>query len=250
MIHSESRGLVRLVTIDRPERRNALDHDALDGLLDALAGATADAASGRLRVLVLAGTDGHFCAGADLTTVEDEGFVAKLHDLLEGLRTAPFPTMAAVDGAALGAGTQLAVACDLRIATPSASFGIPAGKLGLMTDQWTVTRLAGVTSQSVARAMLLAAEVCSGARAHQVGLVTRLAEPAELVDAALGWADQIAGLAPLTLAGFKAGLNQAEGELEWSPAYRDAFDRAWASQDLQEGLAAFADRRNPGFTGT
>ncbi len=249
MIHTDSRGAVRLVTIDRPQRRNALDHEALDGLLAALAGATAEAASGDLRVLVLAGTDGHFCAGADLTTVEDEGFVAKLHDLLEGLRTAPFPTMAAVDGAALGAGTQLAVACDLRIATPGATFGIPAGKLGLMTDQWTVTRMAAVAGQSVARAMLLAAEVCLGEQAHQVGLVTRLATPGELVEAALGWADEIAGLAPLTLAGFKVGLNEAEGALGWTPAYREAFERAWASADLQEGLAAFADRRPPAFGG-
>jgi enoyl-CoA hydratase len=250
MIHVESRGATTLVTIDRPERRNALDHEALDGLLAALSGAGADAASGSLRVLVLTGTDGHFCAGADLTTVEDEGFVAKLHDLLEGLRAAPFPTMAAVDGAALGAGTQLAVACDLRIATPGATFGIPAGKLGLMTDQWTVTRMAGVAGQALARAMLLAAEVCPGERAHQIGLVTRLAGPDDLVDAALAWADQIARLAPLTLAGFKVGLNEAEGALEWTPAYRGAFERAWASQDLQEGLAAFAERRTPGFRGS
>ncbi len=164
-------------------------------------------------MLVLAGAEGHFCAGADLTTVEDDGFVAKLHDLLDGLRTAPFPTMAAVDGAALGAGTQLAVACDLRIATPRASFGIPAGKLGLMTDQWTVTRLADVAGQSVARAMLLAAETCSGERAHATGMVTRLAEPDRLVEDALAWAEQIARLAPLTLRGFKVGLNEAEGPL-------------------------------------
>ena len=245
MILTESRGSVRLVTIDRPERRNALDHDALDGLL----GALADAVASGVRVLVVTGAGGHFCAGADLSTVEDEGFVAKLHELLEGLRTARFPTMAAVDGAALGAGTQLAVACDLRIATPGATFGIPAGRLGLMTDQWTVTRLAAAVGQSVARAMLLAAETCSGERAHQVGLVTRLAPPGELVAAALGWADEVAKLAPLTQAAAKVGLNEAEGDLGWTPAFRHAFERAWSSADLQEGLAAFAERRPPDFEG-
>jgi enoyl-CoA hydratase len=245
MIHVDPRDDVLLVTIDRPERRNALDHDALDGLLGAL-----DQARTRpVRVLVLAGAAEHFCAGADLTTVEDDGFVAKLHDLLDGLRTAPFPTMAAVDGAALGAGTQLALACDLRIATPDASFGIPAGKLGLMTDQWTVTRLAAVAGQSVARAMLLAAEPFSGVRAHATGLVTRLAEPGRLVDDALEWAGQIARLAPLTLAGFKVGLNDAEHPLEWTPGYRRAFEQAWASADLQEGLAAFGERRPAAFRG-
>jgi len=249
MIRTESRGALRLVTIDRPDRRNALDHDALDGLLGALADASSAVGDGEARVLVLIGAGGHFCAGADLSTVEDDGFVSKLHDLLEGLRTVPCPTMAAIDGAALGAGTQLAVACDLRVSTPGAILGIPAGKLGLMTDQWTVHRLADVAGQSVARAMLLAAETLSGERAHQVGLVTRLAEPADLEARAVAWADQIAGLAPLTLAGFKAGLNEAEGRLDWTPGYRSAFERAWASADLQEGLAAFADRRPPEFQG-
>jgi enoyl-CoA hydratase len=245
MIEVEHQGPVTVVTIDRPERRNALDHDALDGLLGAL-----DAAVGlRSRVLVLTGAAGHFCAGADLTTVEDEGFVAKLHDLLEGLRTASLVTLAAVDGAALGAGTQLAIACDLRLATPGASFGIPAGKLGLMTDQWTVSRLSDVAGQSVARAMLLAAETCSGERAHGTGLVTRLAEPDQLGAAARQWAADVAQLAPLTLAGFKVGLNQAEASLAWTPEYRAAFDRAWASADLQEGLAAFGERRAPTFDG-
>jgi enoyl-CoA hydratase len=245
VIHTETRGAISLVTIDRPERRNALDHDALDGLLEALVSAR----SSETRVLVLTGSAGHFCSGADLTTVEDGDFVAKLHDLLDGLRTAPFPTMAAVDGAALGAGTQLAVACDLRIATAGATFGIPAGKLGLMTDQWTVTRLAAVAGQSVARAMLLAAETCAGDRAHAIGLVTRVAEPDALVDDALAWAAAIAQLAPLTLAGFKVGLNEAEGALDWSPAYRGAFDAAWSSTDLREGLAAFGERRRPVFRG-
>jgi len=247
MIRSESHGRVRVVTIDRSERRNALDHDALDGLLAVLSDAAA--APGGGRVLVLTGAGGHFCAGADLSTVEDEGFVAKLHQLLEGLRTAPFPTMAAVDGAALGAGTQLAVACDLRIATPGATFGIPAGRLGLMTDQWTVTRLAGAVGQSVARAMLLAAENCSGERAHQLGLVSRLAGPDELVTVARAWAAEVAELAPLTRAAAKVGLNEAEGDLGWTPAFRAAFERAWSSADLQEGLAAFAERRPPSFEG-
>ncbi len=245
MIHVEHQGPLTVVTIDRPERRNALDHEALDGLLGALAAAVELGS----RVLVLTGSGGHFCAGADLTTVEDEGFVAKLHELLDGLRTAPIPTLAAIDGAALGAGTQLAIACDLRLATPRASFGIPAGKLGLMTDQWTVRRLSALAGPSMARAMLLAAETSSGERAHGVGLVTRLAEPDALEPDARAWAHQIAQLAPLTLAGFKVGLNQAEGDLAWTTEYRAAFDAAWASADLQEGLAAFAERRPPDFHG-
>jgi enoyl-CoA hydratase len=245
VIHSTRHGDVVLVTIDRPERRNALDRPSLDSLLEVLGAARSDA----VRALVLTGAHGHFCAGADLTTVEDEGFVATLHELLDGLRTVPFPTLAAVDGAALGAGTQLALACDLRMATPGAVFGIPAGKLGLMTDHWTVARLSGVGGQSMARAMLLAAETFSGERAYALGFVTRLAEPAALVDEALDWAGHVAALAPLTLAGFKRGLNDVEGELEAAAAGRAAFEQAWASEDLQEGLAAFAERRAPVFRG-
>src|SRR5690349_11778840 len=92
------------------------------------------------RALVLTGAGGHFCAGADLTSLEDSSFAKLLRNVLELLGTIPVPTIAAVEGAALGAGMQFAAACDLRVATPDAKFGIPAAKLGLMVDHWTVKR--------------------------------------------------------------------------------------------------------------
>ncbi|HEY7071001.1 MAG TPA: enoyl-CoA hydratase-related protein [Acidimicrobiales bacterium] len=233
MIHSEARGPVVAVTIDRPERRNALDHAALDGLAAALAACGDD-----VRALVLTGAGGHFCAGADLTGLEDAAFAGRLRTVLDALRSAPFVTLAAVDGAALGAGTQLAVACDLRMATPGASFGIPAGRLGLAVDTWTVERLSLLAGHGLARAMLLAAEVVKGDEAHRVGFVQRLGGH----DDALAWADEIAALAPLTLRAHKAAL-------EAQPDARTAFERAWASDDLREGLAAFRDRRRPLFHG-
>jgi enoyl-CoA hydratase len=239
MIHDERRGAVHLVTIDRPERRNAVNHEALEGLEAALANA-ADA-----RVLVLTGAGGHFCAGADLTGVEDEGFTAQLRAVLEGLRSAPFPTVAAVNGAALGAGTQLAVACDLRVATAKATFGIPAAKLGLMVDHWTVQRVALLAGQGPARAMLLAAEQIWGDDAVRLGLAQRAGD----LDDALAWADEISRLAPLTIQGHKLALNALEQPVGNDNKVNEAFRRAWSSNDLQEGLAAFRERRHPAFKG-
>ena len=231
MIRTDDRGVVAVVTIDRPERRNAVDHATLEALATVLAVAPAD-----LRVLVLTGAGGHFCAGADLTAVEDAGFTALLRTVLDGLRLAPFVTLAAADGAALGAGTQLAVACDLRVATAQASFGIPAGRLGLAVDDWTVERLARLAGHGPARAMLLAAEVLKGDEAHRLGFAQRLGT----LDDALAWADDIAALAPLTLRAHKAALER--------PAEAAAARRAaWASDDLREGLAAFRERRRPVF---
>ena len=233
VIHTEARGHVTVVTIDRPERRNAVDREALEALVAALDGCGDD-----VRALVLTGSGGHFCAGADLSGVEDDSFTALLRSVLDRLRLAPFVTIAAADGAALGAGTQLAIACDLRIATPAASFGIPAGRLGLAVDVWTVDRLALLAGAGPARAMLLAAEVVKGDEAHRLGLVQRLGS----LDDALAWADDVAALAPLTLQAHKAAL-------EAQPGAAAAVDRAWASADLQEGLTAFRERRRPVFHG-
>ncbi|MBV8561422.1 MAG: enoyl-CoA hydratase [Acidimicrobiia bacterium] len=234
MIHSERRGAVVLFTIDRTERRNALDIETVRRLTDAVHEAH-DA-----RVLVLTGAGGHFCAGADLGGVEGEHFVDALRSLLLALTSTSQPVVAAVDGAALGAGTQLAVACDLRVATPAARFGIPAAKLGLMVDHWSVQRLTALAGEGPARAMLLAAETFSGEDAERLGFVQRIGD----LDAALDWAQEIAALAPLSIAGHKLALNGAPRE-----EFQAAFDRAWASEDLAEGMAAFRERRAPEFRG-
>jgi enoyl-CoA hydratase len=254
MIHVDDRGpdgQVRLVTLDRAERRNALDHASLDALLAAVGEAVERHADGhRTRVLVLAGAAGHFCSGADLTTVEDGEFVDLLHTLLAALRDTPFPTIAGIEGAALGAGTQLAVACDLRTATGDAMFGIPAAKLGLMVDEWTIARLAAFAGQGPARAMLLAAHTYTGEEAFGFGLVQRRGGS----DVALSWAEGIAQLAPLTIEGHKIGINRTEGlpagGVPQASPYADAFATAWASADLQEGLASFHERRRATFGGT
>lgn len=220
---------VTVVTIDRQERRNAVDRDAAEAIRDA-----ASSASG---VVVLTGAGGHFCSGADLTTLEDAGFAALVRDTCDALGRGDIVSIAAVDGAALGAGTQFAAACDLRVATPAARFGVPAGKLGVALDGRTVTRLAAVAGGGPARAMLLGGEVVDGEVAHRLGFVQRLGH----LEDALAWAREIASLAPLTLAAHKLGLDGADA--------RAAYERAWASDDLREGLAAFQQKRSPKFEG-
>jgi enoyl-CoA hydratase len=241
MIHREDRGPVALLTIDRVERRNALDHEALEQLLDAHAGTAA------ARVVVLTGAGGHFCAGADLSGVEDAGFTDLLRRVLATLRDDPRPLIAAVDGVALGAGAQLAVACDLRVATAAARFGVPAARLGLMVDHWTIQRLSLLAGAGPTRAMLLGAETYGGEEAERLGFVQRVGD----LEGALGWADEIAALAPLTLAGSKLALNRLEMPVGRGddPDVHDAWTRAWASEDLQEGMAAFRERRRPVFHG-
>lgn len=231
---------VAVITLDRPGKRNAVDTRAC---ID-LAAAVDDAVAGGAQALVLHGRGTNFCSGADLTGVESDGFVATLYRTLDVLKDVPICTIAAVHGAALGAGTQLAIACDLRVVAPDARFGIPAAKLGLMTDLWTAQRLALLAGPGPARAVLLACEELDAATSVRLGLANREGD----LDAALSWAAEISALAPLTIAGHKLALNRLEPHLS-DPDVEAAFARAWASADLAEGQLARSEKRKPDFQG-
>jgi enoyl-CoA hydratase len=241
MVRVEWRDRVVVVTIDRPERRNAVDLASLEALADAEAAAR----DGDARVLVLTGAAPAFCSGADLTGVDSGVFVDALVRVLRGFTALPFVTMAAVDGPALGAGTQLAIACDVRVATPTSEFGIPAAKLGLAVDRWTIDRASQELGPSIARSMLLTAQTYTAERLHHSGGVHRLGG----LDDALAWADQIAGLAPITIAAHKTALETpvpSSGDDEVFETLRAA---AWASDDAEEGRQAFLEKRRPTFRG-
>lgn len=236
-----SRTGVVVLTLDRPERRNAVDHETLLALLEA----QEEARERRARAVVLTGAPPAFCAGADLTGVEEGEFAEALGRVLRGFGELSMPTLAAVDGPALGAGTQLVVACDLRVATPVSRFGIPAARLGLAVDRWTVERLARELSWPIARAMLLAAETYTAEALHGAGAVHRIGS---LTDA-IAWARELAALAPLTIAAHKLALERAVPD---RPAERDveaARAAAWASADAHEGRTAFLEKRPPRFRG-
>ncbi len=245
---------VATLTISRPERRNALNHRALDELHDGVRRAAAD----EVRALVLTGSADQFCAGADLKELEDLAFTRALRAMLDDLADLPVPTIAAVSGACMGLGMQLALACDLRLATGEARFAVPVARLGLMVDHWTLQRLALFAGHSMARWLTMTAMPISAERAAEVGLVHELVAPgpdgpgAAVLAAADELASGIALLAPLTLAGTKLGLNQLEAgaaALDPAGAYQQAFETAWASDDLVEGRRAFEERRAPRFGG-
>lgn len=236
------RDQVAIVTINRPECRNALDVPTLHALRQA----QLDALEKSARVLVLTGAPPAFCAGADLGGVHEDEFHEALQVVLQGFTKLPFVTMAAVDGPALGAGAQLLVACDVRVATPTSVIGIPAAKLGLVVNHWTVERIVHELSWPVARAMLLAATTYTGAQLAGLGSVHRLGT----LDDALTWANEIAQLAPLTISGHKIALESTAGLPDVDELVRAARERAMLSSDAQEGRSAFAEKRKPRFIGS
>jgi len=229
-------GAVSVLTLRRPERRNALDL-TLCRAITAAAAAEVDAGA---RVLVVTGRGSSFCAGADLDGVYGEEFLEALYEMLHGLTRLPVPVVAAVDGPAIGAGTQLALACDLRVAAPTARFAVPTARNGMAVDAWTIRTLAAHVGHGVAGRMMLAAETLDHATARAAGLVDRDGD----LDDAVAWAHDIAALAPLALAHNKLVLRGGD-----DGAVRATFDACWSSDDVREALAARAERRTPVFRG-
>ena len=237
----ESDNSVLIATINRPARKNAVDQETVTELAQALKQAETQSA----RVFVLTGAEKSFCSGADLSGVRETQFTDALHKLLIQLANSRCVTIAAIDGHALGAGAQLAISCDLRVATARATVGVPAARLGLVVNHWTVERLTRECSWPVARAMLLAARNYSGEELANLGAVHRIGD----FDSALAWGHEIAALAPLSIAGHKAALNASSREPDINELVQRARDYAWASKDVDEGRAAFLEKRAANFKG-
>lgn len=233
--------VVVVLTIDRQRRRNALNLETLEELHSAVAAALAEGA----RAVVLTGAGGHFCSGADLTELEDVSFTQRLAEVLEHLAAVPVTTIAAIEGSCMGLGMQLALACDVRVVADDARFAVPVARLGLMVDHWTVDRLARYWGEGAARHMTLTAAVLDADDAWRLGfsqLRGRLDDAVEL-------AARAARLAPLTQAGSKTGFDAHHDNHAEVARYEAAFARAWRSDDLAEGRAAFRERRDPRFGG-
>ncbi|MGJ9414039.1 enoyl-CoA hydratase [Aeromicrobium sp. CF4.19] len=242
-------GAVALLELRREERRNALDLELCREIHAAVDGVVEDGA----RAVVVTGQGSAFCSGADLGGVyatvgappassASGGFLEALYGMLHHLTRVPVPVVAAVNGPAIGAGTQLAIACDLRVADETARFGVPTARNGMAVDAWTIRTLGKLAGAGPARRMMLAAQMLGREEALACGLADR---PGSLDDA-LAWAHEIAELAPLTLAHNKLVLN---GSREDDEAIAASFEAVWASEDVREGAAARAEKRAPVFKG-
>jgi enoyl-CoA hydratase len=242
MIELSRRDRVAVLTLDRPEKHNALTIEACHRIRAALEEA-ADA-----RAVVLTGRGRSFCSGADLDEVYTADFRGALYAMLHAVTDAPMPVVAAVNGAAIGAGTQLAIAADFRVVAPAARFGVPTAKIGLAVDPWTIRRLALLAGNGVARRLLLACDQIDADTALARGLADRAGD----TDQALAWAHDMTTLAPLTQAYSKRVLNEVF-EPELDGALRGELDRAfegcWASEDFAEGRRSRAEKRAPVFRG-
>jgi enoyl-CoA hydratase len=231
-------GPVTILELQREDRRNALNLE----LCRAIHAAVDEAVDGGARVIVITGRGTAFCSGADLGGVYGPEFLDALYGMLHHLAKLPVPLIAAVNGAAIGAGTQLAIACDLRVADETAKFGVPTARNGLAVDAWTIRTLSAIAGAGPARRLMLAAETFDRDNALGMGLADR---PGTLDDA-VAWAHEIAQFAPLTLAHNKLILN---GSSDDDAAIEESFAAVWASADVREGAAARAEKRTPKFEG-
>jgi enoyl-CoA hydratase len=235
-----------VVTLDRPEVKNAINSEMSLGVLDALARLDGDDG---LRVGVLTGAGGCFCAGMDLKAFAQSGLPEGIDTILrQGCRK---PLVAAIEGVALGGGLELALVADLLVAAADARLGSPEVRFGLFPGGGALLRLPRLLPQSVVAEMALTGEPLTAQDAFDRGLVVRICPPGGALDAALELAWSIGRNAPLGVDAAKQLLRLAPGrsEEELWPEQLKLVDAVFHSEDAQEGARAFAERRGPYWKG-
>jgi enoyl-CoA hydratase/carnithine racemase len=230
-----------VVTLDRPAKRNALDSAMVDALHEVCARLERDP---RL-LLLTGGTDGVFAGGADIAQLRERGRLEALAainmGLMQRVHRLPMPTLAAVDGPALGGGAELAYACDLRICTSRAYFGQPEVRLGIIAGAGACFRLPALVGEGLAKEMLFTGRRVAAAEALAARLVNRLVDdPAELLPAAHAMLDEIAKASPLAVRLTKAVVDAA-------PAAHPQLDLAsqailFEDEEKRARMTAFLER--------
>jgi enoyl-CoA hydratase len=248
----ETRGRVGLVRINRPKVRNALNSTVLHELADALETFDADPEVG---AIVITGDDVAFAAGADIKEMADATAVHMLtrshipqFDRIRGIHK---PVVAAVSGWCLGGGNELAMACDMIIASETARFGQPEINIGVIPGAGGTQRLTRAVGKAIAMEMVLNSRTLTAEEARQLGLVNRVVPVEHYLDEALQLAAEIAARAPLAVRLGKEAVNHAfESFLSDGLAdERRAFYILFASQDQKEGMQAFMEKRKATWTG-
>lgn len=247
----EVQGATAIITLNRPDQRNAVNADICDGLRDAV-----DRLENtpKLRVGILRGAGKVFCAGMDLKAYLAGG----ADDVLMGeygfagfvKRQRTKPIIASVQGAALAGGFEIMLACDMVIATNDAIFGLPEAKIGLVAGAGGAIRLGGLLPPAIANEILLTGDTFDAARAQSLGLINRVVAPDERDASALSLAQKIAANAPLSVAaGLRlAALGNRPTDATWQANDQEIQDII-ESYDAKEGVAAFLEKRRPNWSG-
>jgi enoyl-CoA hydratase/carnithine racemase len=259
LIDEPADGVVRL-TISNPAKRNALDHPILDAISATLG--ELSATSSPARCVMVTGAHGMFSAGYDIGEIPDDEFEERAERLvahpftqaIDALEAFPYPTLAALPGHTIGGGLELALSCDLRVAQDGIKLGMPPAKLGLVYSHTGLRRFIDAIGAARTRELFLLGSYVDAATALSWGLVNRVAGTAELEGVALALAGELAHNAPLSQTGNKRvieALLRAESELppDVEAELIELRRASFASQDLREGMRAFAERRAPRWRG-
>jgi enoyl-CoA hydratase/carnithine racemase len=247
-------GAIVTITLNRPEKRNALTVP----MLEALHAAVKDvSAAPDVRVLILGGAGKAFCAGLDLKEMglarrpDDHVEYPEIEEALHALERCPVPTIAMMQGDAIAGGLELALHCDLRVAGASARMGMPLAKIGLVVPFPLTQKLLDTVGTVKTKEMLFTGCLLDAESARSAGLVTRVVPDADLEAATRALAADIAANAPLSLRTMKAAINEANGFRNQKPSPELAAQAAATrrSEDLQEGLRAVFEKRRAIFRG-
>ena len=245
-----------IVTMNRPESRNALTRSVLEGVTKALDDAAADKET---RCVVITGAGGHFCSGADLSRnmMEDpdmmdklEGYMDIFHGLIRAVVRCPKPTIAMLEGCAVGFGADLALACDLRVASTTAYVQEKFVKIGLMPDGGGTFWLPRLVGTARAMQMILLAEKLEAKTLAELGLVVKVTEPAEIRAVTMALARELESGPPLAYAAIKSAVYASWGDLEDAlRREREGQLKLLKTSDVLEGVMAWAQKREPKFQG-